>query len=180
MLAATLRGCGSRERDLRRQKSKSRGPDGAPLQPVADVRPIRAGCRAVKDSTLVAWYPFLYAPRAGGAYDSHHRTAGIAGRTRRRGGRLAARGARAAAGEAADHRALTTRAPPPAGRIMTTSTTAVSTQREPELFGQTVVVIGGSAGIGLETARRARAEGASLILTGRNPERLEQAAREVD
>jgi short-subunit dehydrogenase len=63
---------------------------------------------------------------------------------------------------------------------MTTSTTSVSTQREPELFGQTVVVIGGSAGIGLETARRARAEGASLILTGRNPERLEQAAREVD
>ena len=32
--------------------------------------------------------------------------------------------------------------------------------REPELAGQTVVVIGGSAGIGLETARRARAEGA--------------------
>ena len=33
---------------------------------------------------------------------------------------------------------------------MTTSTTVVSTQREAELFGQTVVVIGGSAGIGLE------------------------------
>jgi hypothetical protein len=30
---------------------------------------------------------------------------------------------------------------------------------EPELLGQTVVVIGGSAGIGLETAKRARAEG---------------------
>jgi NAD(P)-dependent dehydrogenase (short-subunit alcohol dehydrogenase family) len=29
-----------------------------------------------------------------------------------------------------------------------------------ELTGQTVVVIGGSGGIGLETARRARAEGA--------------------
>jgi hypothetical protein len=29
-----------------------------------------------------------------------------------------------------------------------------------ELAGQTVVVTGGSAGIGLETARRARAEGA--------------------
>jgi hypothetical protein len=29
-------------------------------------------------------------------------------------------------------------------------------RREPELLGQTVVVIGGSAGIGLETARRAR------------------------
>ena len=52
-------------------------------------------------------------------------------------------------------------------------------QREPELLGQTVVVIGGSAGIGLETARRARAEGANLILTGRNGERLAVAAREV-
>ncbi len=35
------------------------------------------------------------------------------------------------------------------------------------LAGQTVVVIGGSAGIGLETARRARAEDAEVILTGR-------------
>ena len=52
-------------------------------------------------------------------------------------------------------------------------------RREPELLGQTVVVIGGSAGIGLETARRARAEGAEVILTGRNPERLARAAREV-
>ena len=48
-----------------------------------------------------------------------------------------------------------------------------------ELLGQTVVVIGGSAGIGLETARRARAEGADVILTGRNPERLERAAAEL-
>jgi NAD(P)-dependent dehydrogenase (short-subunit alcohol dehydrogenase family) len=48
-----------------------------------------------------------------------------------------------------------------------------------ELLGQTVVVIGGSAGIGLETARRARAEGADVILTARNPDRLERAAREV-
>ncbi len=52
--------------------------------------------------------------------------------------------------------------------------------REPELLGQTVVVIGGSAGIGLETARRARAEGAKLILTGRNPERLQRAASELE
>jgi hypothetical protein len=50
-----------------------------------------------------AWYPSLYAPRTGGAHDSHHWTAGIAGRTRRRGGGMAARGARAA-GDAADHR----------------------------------------------------------------------------
>ena len=41
-------------------------------------------------------------------------------------------------------------------------------------------MIGGSAGIGLETARRARAEGADVILTGRNPERLERAALDVD
>jgi NAD(P)-dependent dehydrogenase (short-subunit alcohol dehydrogenase family) len=50
---------------------------------------------------------------------------------------------------------------------------------EPTLFGQTVVVIGGSAGIGLETARRARAEGAKLILAARNPEHLEHASREL-
>jgi NAD(P)-dependent dehydrogenase (short-subunit alcohol dehydrogenase family) len=48
-----------------------------------------------------------------------------------------------------------------------------------ELAGQTVVLIGGSAGIGLETARRARAEGADVILTARDPDRLEQAAQEV-
>jgi NAD(P)-dependent dehydrogenase (short-subunit alcohol dehydrogenase family) len=59
-------------------------------------------------------------------------------------------------------------------------TTAVSaTQREPELAGQTVVVIGGSSGIGRQTARRARAEGADVILTGRNPEHLQLAAKEV-
>jgi NAD(P)-dependent dehydrogenase (short-subunit alcohol dehydrogenase family) len=40
-------------------------------------------------------------------------------------------------------------------------------------------VIGGSAGIGLETARRARAEGAKLILIGRNPEPLQSAANEL-
>jgi NAD(P)-dependent dehydrogenase (short-subunit alcohol dehydrogenase family) len=48
-----------------------------------------------------------------------------------------------------------------------------------ELLGQTVVLIGGSAGIGLETARRARAEGADVVLTGRDPERLERAAQDV-
>jgi NAD(P)-dependent dehydrogenase (short-subunit alcohol dehydrogenase family) len=56
---------------------------------------------------------------------------------------------------------------------------ADATTREPELLGQTVVVIGGSAGIGLETARRARSEGADIVLTGRNPDRLERAAKEV-
>jgi len=47
------------------------------------------------------------------------------------------------------------------------------------LDGQTVVVIGGSAGIGLETARLARAEGADVVITGRNQERLDRAASEV-
>jgi NAD(P)-dependent dehydrogenase (short-subunit alcohol dehydrogenase family) len=55
-----------------------------------------------------------------------------------------------------------------------------NTSREPELLGQTVVVIGGSAGIGLETARRASAEGAKVILTGRDAERLQRAASELD
>jgi NAD(P)-dependent dehydrogenase (short-subunit alcohol dehydrogenase family) len=62
---------------------------------------------------------------------------------------------------------------------MTTAPVAPAMQREPDLLGQTVVVIGGSAGIGLETARRARAEGADVILTGRNPERLQHAASEL-
>ena len=62
---------------------------------------------------------------------------------------------------------------------MSTARIAFPTQREPELLGQTVVVIGGSAGIGLETARRARVEGARVILTGRNPEPLQRAAGEL-
>lgn len=48
-----------------------------------------------------------------------------------------------------------------------------------ELVGQNVIVIGGSAGIGLETARRARTEGANLILTARNSGLLAQVAREL-
>jgi len=62
---------------------------------------------------------------------------------------------------------------------MTSATMPVPGQRGPELAGQTVVVIGGSAGIGLETARRAWAEGADVVLTGRNPDRLNQAALDV-
>jgi len=63
---------------------------------------------------------------------------------------------------------------------MNTTTTAPPRLREPELLGQTVVVIGGSAGIGLETARRASAEGAKVIVTGRDPQRLQHAASELD
>jgi NAD(P)-dependent dehydrogenase (short-subunit alcohol dehydrogenase family) len=51
--------------------------------------------------------------------------------------------------------------------------------REPQLAGQTVLVIGGSSGIGLETARRAHDEGASVIITARDPERVHHAGREL-
>jgi NAD(P)-dependent dehydrogenase (short-subunit alcohol dehydrogenase family) len=51
--------------------------------------------------------------------------------------------------------------------------------RDSALAGQTVVVIGGSSGIGFETAKRARSEGASVVLTARDPQRLEDAAREL-
>jgi NAD(P)-dependent dehydrogenase (short-subunit alcohol dehydrogenase family) len=52
-------------------------------------------------------------------------------------------------------------------------------QREQTLLGQTLVVIGGSAGIGFETARLARAEGAEVIITARNPDRLHAAGLEL-
>jgi len=56
-----------------------------------------------------------------------------------------------------------------------TATSSVAPAKPPALAGQTLLVIGGSAGIGLETARLARAEGADLILTARDPARLQQA-----
>jgi NAD(P)-dependent dehydrogenase (short-subunit alcohol dehydrogenase family) len=62
---------------------------------------------------------------------------------------------------------------------MTSTDASGSGEREPELAGQTVVLIGGSAGIGLATARRARQEGAEVVLAGRDPDRLRQAAAEV-
>jgi len=62
---------------------------------------------------------------------------------------------------------------------MSIATGKSTIQPEPGLLGQTVVGIGGSAGIGLETARRARAEDARLILAARNPKRLERASREL-
>ncbi len=62
---------------------------------------------------------------------------------------------------------------------MTTEPATPATTREPPLRGQTVVVLGGSSGIGLEVGRLARAEGADVVLTGRNAERLRAAASEV-
>jgi len=51
--------------------------------------------------------------------------------------------------------------------------------RSRQLAGQTVLVIGGSAGIGLETARLARELGADVILTARNEERLRSVGDEL-
>jgi NAD(P)-dependent dehydrogenase (short-subunit alcohol dehydrogenase family) len=51
--------------------------------------------------------------------------------------------------------------------------------RDSKLAGQTVLVLGGSSGIGLETARRARQEGADLILTARDPDRLHRVGIEL-
>jgi NAD(P)-dependent dehydrogenase (short-subunit alcohol dehydrogenase family) len=62
---------------------------------------------------------------------------------------------------------------------VTSAASATVVRREPDLNGQTVVIIGGSAGIGLETARRARAEGAEIILAARHQDQLEKAADDV-
>jgi NAD(P)-dependent dehydrogenase (short-subunit alcohol dehydrogenase family) len=62
---------------------------------------------------------------------------------------------------------------------MTATSTIAPARHPPALRGQTVVVIGGSAGIGLETARRAREAGAAVILTARDPERLHRVGREL-
>ncbi|MFF1767876.1 SDR family oxidoreductase [Streptomyces sp. NPDC058249] len=63
---------------------------------------------------------------------------------------------------------------------MTAAPRSPGAHRQSDLVDQTVVVIGGSAGIGLETARQVGAGGGRVILVGRNPERLRQAAQELD
>jgi NAD(P)-dependent dehydrogenase (short-subunit alcohol dehydrogenase family) len=62
---------------------------------------------------------------------------------------------------------------------MSTATGSSLLPREGQLLGQTVVVIGGSAGIGLETARLARDGGAKLVLAARNADALQRAASEL-
>jgi NAD(P)-dependent dehydrogenase (short-subunit alcohol dehydrogenase family) len=49
----------------------------------------------------------------------------------------------------------------------------------PQLADQTVVLIGGTRGIGLETAKLARQEGAKIILTARDPDRLHRVGLEL-
>jgi len=71
--------------------------------------------------------------------------------------------------------------PPDAGPIAAEADLANSPLGgRPELAGQTVAVIGGSAGIGFATAQRARAAGADVIVTGRDSERLAAAAADLE
>jgi NAD(P)-dependent dehydrogenase (short-subunit alcohol dehydrogenase family) len=51
--------------------------------------------------------------------------------------------------------------------------------RDPGLAGKAVVVIGGSSGIGFETARLARERGADVIMTARDHDRLHRAGLEL-
>jgi NAD(P)-dependent dehydrogenase (short-subunit alcohol dehydrogenase family) len=62
---------------------------------------------------------------------------------------------------------------------MAASINSLPVQRERDLLGHTVLVIGGSSGIGFETARLARARGADVILTAREPDRLHRAGLEL-
>jgi NAD(P)-dependent dehydrogenase (short-subunit alcohol dehydrogenase family) len=65
------------------------------------------------------------------------------------------------------------------GGMMTATSTLAPARHKQELLGQTVVVIGGSLGIGLETARLAREEGAAVIITARDPDRLRRVGEDL-
>ncbi|MDA0179628.1 SDR family oxidoreductase [Solirubrobacter phytolaccae] len=62
---------------------------------------------------------------------------------------------------------------------MTSTASLPTVSPAPTLAGQTVLVIGGSAGIGYSTAQAARSAGADAIITARNAERLSHAASEL-
>src|SRR5262249_7859109 len=128
----------------------------------------RAGCRAVRDSTLVVWYRFLYAPRTGGAYDSHHRTSGIAGRARRRGGGLGVGDRRGACANRLSEPAYPMVVPYPAGGIVDIATRIV-TDKLSEIWHQPIVVEtkpGASGNLAWDQVSRAKPDGYTWTFLG--------------
>jgi NAD(P)-dependent dehydrogenase (short-subunit alcohol dehydrogenase family) len=71
------------------------------------------------------------------------------------------------------------RRPPDTEESTMTTAPTIPEQSVGSLAGQTVVVIGGSSGIGLETARHARTAGAELVLAGRHQDGLDSAREDV-
>jgi NAD(P)-dependent dehydrogenase (short-subunit alcohol dehydrogenase family) len=65
------------------------------------------------------------------------------------------------------------------GVMVTSAGTTAALGRDQGLSGQTVLVIGGTSGIGLETARQARAQGADVIVTARDPDRVHHVGLEL-
>jgi FlaA1/EpsC-like NDP-sugar epimerase len=57
---------------------------------------------------------------------------------------------------------------------------AARDRRRIAFTGRTVLITGGSRGLGLELARLFAAEGANLVLIARDAEKLSQAARELE
>jgi NAD(P)-dependent dehydrogenase (short-subunit alcohol dehydrogenase family) len=51
--------------------------------------------------------------------------------------------------------------------------------QDKSLQGQTVVVVGGSSGLGLAAAQAAVQAGAQVVIGGRQPERLQQALAQL-
>ena len=47
------------------------------------------------------------------------------------------------------------------------------------LENQTVVILGGSSGMGLATAKAAKADGAKVVVTGRSRDKLQSAEAEL-
>ena len=62
---------------------------------------------------------------------------------------------------------------------MTASALIARSTETQALRGRTVVVIGGTSGIGLATARRAHEEGADVVITARDPDRLRHVGDEL-
>jgi NAD(P)-dependent dehydrogenase (short-subunit alcohol dehydrogenase family) len=48
-----------------------------------------------------------------------------------------------------------------------------------DLSGKTAVITGGNSGMGYATAKKFKANGANVIITGRSAERVEVAAKEL-